>query len=119
MNDLYFNHYVEHLNIHIYRMLHKGLNKLPDFEEYYFPEVLTSEVYRAILAHSELFVLLQYVFHVSVNIPQGCVTYGLPKRDKYDKAMMAIGKHCEDSEQISRVIRYIKEEKKHGIKKSS
>lgn len=119
MSDLYFNHYVEHLNIHIYRVLHKGLGSLPDFEEYYFPEVLTSELYRAIIAHSELFTLLQYVFHVSVNISQGCVTYGLPKRDKYDKAIIAIGKYCEVSEQISRVIRYINEEKKHGIKKSS
>lgn len=113
ISDLYMQNldsYAEHLNIHIYKMLHAGAAKLPSFNRYYFPEVLTSEWYSAILRHSELFRILQYVFSVQVDMTEGCVIYAFPLTDKYDKALITIAKYSEKSDQISRVLQTVKEE---------
>lgn len=103
--------YTEHLNAHIYKILQKGVSKLPKVGVYYFPDMVASEWYSIITKNSEFFGLLQHVFKVRVNEYEGFISYTRPLRNKYDEAILAIARHVEESDQMYKTIYGLSEAK--------
>ena len=100
--------YADDLNIHVYRMMQQGISCLPHLGEYQFPETLPQNQYTKVLEYSYFFRILQYIFHVHVDLNNGSIFYSNPILKNYDNAIITIAKYAEKSDQILTVLNYFR-----------